>query len=91
MPFASKAFRDRARARVARQVKAGAPCALCGEAINLSVPYPDPWSFTVDHTIPTSHGGDDSDDNGRPAHFRCNRTRSNGPEGTVAVNSGVLG
>lgn len=91
MPFASKAIRDRARARVALQVKAGAPCALCGQPVDLSVPWPDPWCFVVDHLVPTSHGGDDHHDNGRPAHKQCNEIRSNQPDGTVGRNSGTLG
>ena len=92
IPFASKAIRDRARARVARQVRAGAPCALCNEPIDLNIKYPDPSSFVVDHVLPTSRGGDDHGDHQlRPAHKQCNEIRSNGPDGTVAVNSGVLG
>jgi len=90
MPFASKAIRDRARRRIAQQVIAGEPCSLCGRPIDLSIRYPEPGSFTVDHITPTSRGGKDEFDNYRPAHFRCNRIRSNGPDGTVATNSGAL-
>ncbi|MGO4130870.1 HNH endonuclease [Janibacter sp. RAF20_2_2] len=90
MPFASTAKRDRARRRIAQQVKAGAPCALCGRPIDLELAYPHPDSFTVDHITPTSHGGTDHYEQLRPAHFRCNRTRSNGPDGTVRRNSGAL-
>jgi 5-methylcytosine-specific restriction endonuclease McrA len=90
MPFATKAIRDRARKRVAKQVQAGAPCVFCMRPIDLSVRYPDPLSFTVDHAVPTSHGGRDYDLL-RPAHNRCNRQRSNMPDGTVGVNSGALG
>lgn len=91
MPFPTKAIRDRARKRVARQVRAGAPCVLCGRPIDLSIRYPDPDSFTVDHRVPTSHGGRDDYDLLRPAHNRCNRQRSNLPDGTVGTNSGALG
>lgn len=90
MPFASSAIRDRARKRIASQVRAGEPCALCGQPIDLSIRYPDPMSFTVDHVVPSSHGGTDHYEQLRPAHFRCNRTRSNGPDGTVRRNSGAL-
>jgi 5-methylcytosine-specific restriction endonuclease McrA len=91
MPFATKAVRDRARRRVAARVRAGEPCCLCGLPIDLSVRYPDPQAFTVEHVVPTSHGGADfGDDQLAPAHFRCNRARSNGPSGSVGRNSGAL-
>jgi 5-methylcytosine-specific restriction endonuclease McrA len=92
MPFATKAVRDRARKRVAIRVRAGEPCCFCGEPIDLSIPWPDPWSFVVDHATPTSHGGEDHGDHQlRPAHKQCNERRSNQPSGTVGRNSGVLG
>ena len=90
MPFPTSAIRRRARKRVAQRVKAGEPCALCGQPIDLSVPYPDPLAFTVDHIVPTSNGGGDEYEQLRPAHFRCNRQRSNLPSGTVSRNSGTL-
>lgn len=91
MPFATKAIRDRQRKRIAARVRAGEPCCLCGGRIDLSIAYPDPWSFTVEHVVPTSHGGADfGDDQLAPCHFRCNRQRSNGPTGSVGRNSGVL-
>ena len=91
MPFPSKNVRDRARRRVAVRVRAGEGCCFCGEAIDLRIPYPDPRSFTVDHAVPTSHGGRDDIDQLRPAHNKCNRRRSDQPDGTVGRNSGALG
>lgn len=91
MPFATKAIRDRNRKRIAKRVKAGEPCCFCKQPIDLDLPYPDPWSFTVDHSTPTSRGGTDHYDLLRPAHNRCNRARSNHPDGTVGLNSGALG
>ncbi len=90
MPFPTKAIRDRARRRIAAQVKAGEPCCFCGQPIDLSLPYPHPMSFTVDHAVPTSHGGTDDYDGLRPSHAHCNRQRSNMPDGTVGRNSGAL-
>jgi len=90
MPFATKSIRDRARRRVAAQVRAGAPCALCGKPIDLTLKYPDPMSFVVDHVIPTSRGGGDDYEGLRPSHAHCNRQRSDMPDGTVARNSGAL-
>jgi hypothetical protein len=91
MPFATKAIRDRARKQVAQRVEAGEPCCFCGGWIDLSRRYPDPWSFTVDHRIPTSRGGTDHSEQWRPAHAKCNRARSNSPDGSVGRNSGALG
>ncbi len=90
MPFASKAIRQRARRRVAARVRAGEPCAFCGLPIDLTIPYPDPASFTVDHAIPSSLGGTDNYEQLRAAHNACNRARSNLPSGTVGTNSGAL-
>lgn len=91
MPFLTKAIRDRARRRIAQDVKAGAPCALCQQPIDLELRYPHPLSFTVDHITPTSHGGSDDFDQLRPVHNRCNRARSNGPDGSLGRNSGAIG
>ena len=94
MPFATKAIRDRARRQVAQRVEAGEPCCFCGRSIDVTLKYPHPFSLVCDHRVPTSRGGSDhySDDQQiRPAHARCNRARSNAPDGTIARNSGVLG
>jgi len=90
MPFATKAIRDKARKRVGQRVKAGEPCWFCKTPIDLTIPYPAPMSFTVDHATPTSLGGSDDYDLLRPAHNRCNRQRSNSPDGSVGRNSGAL-
>ena len=91
MPFATKSIRDRARKRIAHRVKAGEPCCFCHEPIDLTLPYPHPQSFVVDHSHPTSHGGTDDYAGLRPAHNQCNNKRSNLPDGTVGLNSGALG
>ncbi len=91
MPFPTKSIRDRARRRVAQRVRGGEPCVFCDLPIDLSLPWPDPMCFVVDHAIPTSHGGRDDYDQLRPAHNAHNRARSNGPDGTVGLNSGALG
>ena len=90
MPFATKAIRDRARKRIAQRIKAGQRCCFCDQPIDLSVPYPEPMSFVVDHIVPTSHGGRDDYGSLRPAHNKCNRQRSNSPDGSVGRNSGTL-
>jgi 5-methylcytosine-specific restriction endonuclease McrA len=94
MPFSSKAIRERARRRIAQQVRNGEPCTFCRRPIDLRLKYPHPEAFTVDHRVPTSllpAGTADHPDQWRPAHNRCNRLRSNSPDGTVGLNSGALG
>lgn len=50
----------------------GNKCHLCGKEIDLTRKYPDPQSFSIDHVIPVSRGGNDVLGNVKPAHFGCN-------------------
>lgn len=60
-------------ARHRARVRGGEPCAVCGRPIDLSIPYPEPWSFVVDEIIPVAYGGDPlSWANTEPAHRWCN-------------------
>lgn len=91
MPFATKAIRERRRAQVRLQVQDGSPCFWCHEAIDLTLKYPHPLSYTVDHYKPTSLGGTDDLDNCVPAHARCNLKRQNKPfANDISFNSGSL-
>lgn len=52
------------------------PCCRCGQAIDYSISWPDPASFTVDHyPFPLSTHPHLAEDpaNLAPAHFRCNQ------------------
>lgn len=53
----------------------GSGCALCGEAIDLSLVYPDPFSRSVDHILPLSRGGAHELQNCQLAHLRCNQSK----------------
>lgn len=53
----------------------GATCYLCQEPLDLSLEWPDPMMFTVDHVIPFARGGAHVMANCRPAHLRCNRRK----------------
>lgn len=67
--------RTRLRARVAAE---GAPCHLCGKAIDYTLPAGHPMSFELDEIIPVSKGGDPLDRaNVAPAHRICNQRKGN--------------
>lgn len=70
---------SRRRAIRARWRAIGAPCALCGHAIDYTLPAGHPMSFEVDEIVPVSKGGDPLDfDNTQPAHRVCNQRKGNG-------------
>lgn len=81
-----KANGSRRRKIRARWRAIGAPCALCGRAIDYGLgmvvdPWtgkrrPHPMSFVVDEIVPVSKGGDPLDfTNTQPAHWICNARR----------------
>jgi hypothetical protein len=49
-------------------------CWLCGQWIDMSLKWPDPWSKSGDHIIPLSRGGHIRGEVA-PAHLRCNKRR----------------
>ena len=46
----------------------GGICYLCGEWVSDE-------TYTIDHTIPISQGGEDTYDNVAVAHWRCNSSK----------------
>jgi 5-methylcytosine-specific restriction endonuclease McrA len=63
-------------------------CWLCGQPIDLRLPYLHPLAWTLDHVIPLSLGGHPLDMyNLREAHRRCNSSRGNRPPVTPQRNS----
>jgi 5-methylcytosine-specific restriction endonuclease McrA len=58
-----------------------APCVLCGQRIDYSLPPDDPQAFTVEHTVPLSVDRARHYDptNWQPAHRSCNSSRGNRP------------
>ncbi|MEU5133426.1 HNH endonuclease [Streptomyces californicus] len=70
--------------RLVAAVKAqGDPCARCGHNIDPTLDARHPLSFTLDHVVPLSRGGDLLDPaNARSMHRRCNSARGNrmGPQ-----------
>lgn len=58
----------------------GAPCHICGRAIDYSLPAGHPLSFEVDEIVPVSRGGSPLDRaNVAAAHRICNERRGNRP------------
>jgi hypothetical protein len=55
----------------------GNNCAVCSEPIDLTLLRTSKMGLTVDHWIPLSKGGSDDMSNLRPAHWICNRRKSN--------------
>lgn len=50
----------------------GTLCRLCGEPVDMTLVYPNPFSKSVDHVIPLSRGGAHDPSNCQLAHLRCN-------------------
>ena len=86
--YLNPTLRNKTRSLIISRVQAGEPCALCGQAIDLSLPqtYIDPrdgkrkrapWSLEVDEIIPISRGGLPYGDNCQPVHRLCNQRAGN--------------
>ena len=56
------------------------PCALCGQAIDTTLPMSSPESFAYDHILSIKTHPELADDpaNGQPAHKRCNQNKGAG-------------
>ncbi len=69
---------SRRRKLRARLKALGNPCAICGQAIDYSLPAHHPLAFEVDEIIPVSLGGDELDwTNLQAAHRICNQRKGN--------------
>ena len=67
-------YRKRNAALRAHVDRTGEPCWLCGQPIDLALPYTHPMSFTADHVEAIANGGKLLSEL-RPAHRRCNSSR----------------
>lgn len=61
-------------------------CRQPARAIDPAVRYPDPASPSVDHIVPLSLGGGDTERNKRAAHLGCNVARGNRPDEAVLAS-----
>lgn len=53
----------------------GPCCGICAGMLDRSLARQHPMSVTIDHKLPTSHGGSDELENLRLAHLDCNKAR----------------
>lgn len=51
-------------------------CYLCGDPIDIELEWPDTMSFSIDHVYPISLGGDDTVENVKSTHLRCNISKN---------------
>lgn len=81
MSTPSRYANGHARREVRAWLKAqGAPCHICGGAIDYALPAGHPMSFEVDEIVPVSRGGSPIDrSNVAAAHRICNERRGNKP------------
>lgn len=56
-------------------------CQLCYKPIDLTLEHPNQMSFSIDHIVPVSMGGDHILKNLQSAHLICNSKRGNKPIG----------
>jgi 5-methylcytosine-specific restriction endonuclease McrA len=59
-------------------------CYLCGDAVDMTISRTSRWGATLDHVIPVSKGGTDSEDNLKLAHWICNNRKNDKVEVTYA-------
>ena len=65
-------------------------CAICGGAVDKTLPAYHPLSAEVDHKIPVTKGGDPANiENLQLAHRKCNQTKFNKVPEIVQEKEGV--
>lgn len=50
-------------------------CYICSEQIDVLLEWPHPKSYSIDHIVPLSKGGDNTLDNVASTHLRCNLSK----------------
>jgi hypothetical protein len=64
-------------------------CLYPSRRISKTRKYPDPRSPSIDHILPLSLGGDDTQYNKRASHFGCNMARGNTPDEQMPLPFGA--
>lgn len=59
--------------------RSDAPCWLCGQAIDYTLPRDDAEAYSLDHRLPRSTHPELTEDinNFMPSHMSCNKSRGN--------------
>ena len=66
-------------------------CTLCSQPIDLTLRYPHPYSFSVDHTVALANGGSPYDQaNLEPAHLIHNMQKGASANWTILDTSGWI-
>lgn len=52
-------------------------CHICGLPIDYDLPPSHPFSFSADHVVPVSEGGNNTTGELDAAHLKCNQQRGN--------------
>lgn len=91
MPSANAGRRGGRWVALKRQVKARRePCCRCGQTIDLTLTWPDPASFSVDHyphPLSTHPHLAEDPSNLRAAHLKCNQSAGDQGAGVGAVTT----
>lgn len=69
--------KDRAYLRNRKKIRNEDTCWLCGQWIDDQLKSPHPMSWSADHVIAVTRGGDNRNGELRPAHRICNQKRYN--------------
>jgi hypothetical protein len=69
--------KDRAYLRNRNRIRNDDVCWLCGQWIDPQYSSPHPLSWSADHVIPVTRGGDNRNGELKPAHRLCNQKRYN--------------
>jgi hypothetical protein len=69
--------KDRAYLRNRNKIRKEDTCWLCGQWIDPQFKSPHPQSWSADHVIAVTRGGDNRNGELRPAHRLCNQKRYN--------------
>jgi 5-methylcytosine-specific restriction endonuclease McrA len=78
-------------ARNKRILKANPVCHICGQAIDLTVRWPDPMSGVFDHVLAVARGGTDQLSDLAAAHNHCNLDKGDRAHAAAIIRrSGAL-
>jgi 5-methylcytosine-specific restriction endonuclease McrA len=77
----------KARRRLAIAARDQHACRLCGQAVDMTLPYTDPFGPSLDHRTPRAAGGPGTQDNLQLAHRVCNTAKAalTGEDAAAAV------